>query len=818
LAQFLACLLLATQAAFAEAPADDVLPVIGGVAAQPLASAAQRLAEALDYLGSPLQPADRAALEALMLEAANEDAAAAIQRLLDPYCLAFVHINPEARVKVSAGPAPAVLLSGGWRNFLVKVHNQGAVRAELEFSSPNTLPVVHASSGQPNPKPENAIAPGEVAQRFLEASVFGGPPLARALSGLAVEYRVLQLYTAADGPREALVGFHVGQGTQDIGFRNNIPVLFDVRPTVKLKLRVRDFDGSPVMASFIIRDNIDRFSDRKDRNAIPLKDYRLQKAHIAPWLRWDGLPAKALAGVYPLPSRRVADLDEYPDFFFQPQVYRADGEHVMLPPGIYDITYTRGPEYLPQTRTITVPTGVEEHTEVFDLKRWTHLAARGWYSLDHHVHAGGCSHYESPAAGVRPEAMMRQAQGEDLNVACVLTWGPCWYHQKTFFDGEVSALSTAENLMRYDVEVSGFPSSHAGHLCLLRLKEDDYPGTTRIEEWPSWTQPVLQWGKEQGGVVGYSHSGWGLEPMHETHELPNHVMAKFDGIGANEYIVTVTQGACDFISAGDTPLPTELNIWYHTLNTGQRAAISGETDFPCIFDDRIGMARSYGKLGDTLSFDAFAQKIKEGGVYVSDGRAHLLDFRAEGVEMGIDGSELRIDTPREIQITAEAFAWLAEEQDEAGALIAQGGLLGRPYWHVEKARVRGTRRVPVELLVNGYPVARQEIVADGTPQAVSFTHRFEQSGWIALRVLASAHTNPIYVLVGDKPIRASKRSALWCRAAVDQCWKMKSPAIRPEERPSAEAAYNAARRIYDEAIATSHDDTAPENRPKPLRF
>jgi len=43
--------------------------------------------------------------------------------------------------------------------------------------------------------------------------------------------------------------------------------------------------------------------------------------------------------------------------------------------------------------------------------------------------------------------------------------------------------------MRYDVEVSGFPSSHSGHLCLLRLKEDDYPGTSTIEEWPSWDLP-----------------------------------------------------------------------------------------------------------------------------------------------------------------------------------------------------------------------------------------------------------------------------------------------------------------------------------------
>ena len=108
---------------------------------------------------------------------------------------------------------------------------------------------------------------------------------------------------------------------------------------------------------------------------------------------------------------------------------------------------------------------------------------------------------------------MRHILGEDLNVGCVLSWGPCWYAQKQFFEGKIHPLSTPEYLMRYDVEVSGFPSSHAGHLCLLRLKEDDYPGTTRIEEWPSWDLPVLKWGKSQGGVVGFSHSGWGLKTL-----------------------------------------------------------------------------------------------------------------------------------------------------------------------------------------------------------------------------------------------------------------------------------------------------------------
>ncbi len=113
--------------------------------------------------------------------------------------------------------------------------------------------------------------------------------------------------------------------------------------------------------------------------------------------------------------------------------------------------------------------------------------------------------------------MMRHILGEDLDVGCVLSWGPCWYAQKAFFDGKLHPLSTPDHLMRYDVEVSGFPSSHAGHLCLLRLKEDDYPGTTRIEEWPSWDLPVLKWGKSQGGVVGFSHSGWGLKTDVERH-------------------------------------------------------------------------------------------------------------------------------------------------------------------------------------------------------------------------------------------------------------------------------------------------------------
>jgi hypothetical protein len=801
----IACAVLVGVCATGQAGAADNPLRVENAEPQPLVSQALRLMETLEYLGSALTPEDAKRLAAAAEKPLDPETALAIQDIFDAYCLAAVHINPEARVKVSRGPAVAVLMQGGWKNFLVKVHNEAGTRAPLAWESPNAAPVFHVSTGAPNPHPESAITEADLAHRFLELQFYDRPPFAPGLSGAAVEYRVLQVYTTAKGPREGELGFHIGQGTQDLGFRSALPILFECLPSVKVTLRVKDHDGKPAMASFIIRDNIERSQSDQD--------YRAQKAENSPWSR-PGLSAKPLTGVYPLPSRRVADRDEYPDFFFHPQVYRTDGEHVMLPPGRYDVTWTRGPEYLPRTRTITVP-DAESHTETFELERWIHLAKMGWYSGDHHVHAGGCSHYESPEAGVKPAAMLRQAQGEDLNVACVLTWGPCWYHQKTFFEGRNHALSTPSHLMRYDVEVSGFPSSHAGHLCLLRLKEDDYPGTTIIDEWPSWTLPVLQWGQQQGGIVGYSHSGWGLEPVDGNMELPNFSMPKMDGIGANEYIVTAVHDAVDFISAGDTPLPWELNIWYHTLNSGLRVGISGETDFPCIFDDRVGMARSYAKI-QPLTFDAFADAIRDHTVYVSDGLSHLIDFKAQagGAEVEAAG-ELALATPGRVTVTATVAAMLPETQDEAGATIAAGGALGRPYWHLEKARAGTTRLVPVELLVNGYPVATQDIAADGTPRELTFEADIAHSSWIALRIPYSSHTNPIYALVDGQSVRASKRSAQWCRAAVERCWTMKRAAIRQEggDYAAAEQGYDKARAYYEQAEEEAVDDIGPSAPP-----
>src|SRR5262245_29747029 len=98
-----ALLLLGTLTGVAR-PADRP-PVVPDVEGPPLAANAERLAKALDFLGTPL-PADAAAALRPAVEAKDP---AAIQKALDPRALVVVTINPESRVKVARGPADAAL-------------------------------------------------------------------------------------------------------------------------------------------------------------------------------------------------------------------------------------------------------------------------------------------------------------------------------------------------------------------------------------------------------------------------------------------------------------------------------------------------------------------------------------------------------------------------------------------------------------------------------------------------------------------------------------------------------------------------------------
>ncbi|MBI4660049.1 MAG: CehA/McbA family metallohydrolase [Verrucomicrobia bacterium] len=751
------------------------LPLVENAERQPFTAQVKRLLEATEYLGSPLAAADTRTLERELRStlSADDNAAgtAAIQRILDKYCLVGVNINPESRVKVAQGPAKPELAQQGWRVFLVKVHNEAGVTAELRAVSPN--------AGRLHGSPKE-----EISNRWLDLMMFNSQPLKPALSGLSLEYRILQLYSRDAGKREAKLSFNVGQGTQDIGFRNEVDILFNCLPANEVTLRVRDENDQPTTASFI-------FKDQQGR-------------------------------IYPSQSKRLA-----PDFAFHPQIYRADGEAIALPDGEYTVEFSRGPESVTKTRTVRV----SKKSKRFDFKveRWIDPSKSGWWSGDHHIHAAGCAHYERPTEGVHAPDMMRHCLGEDLKVGCNLTWGPCFDYQKQFFTGQDDKVSQHPYLLHYDVEVSGFGSHQSGHLCLLRLKEEIYPGGDSKNHWPTLGLNTLRWAKKQGAVCGPAHSGWGLEPGPSggrpassktsgevatlSDELPNYVVPPFNGIGANEYIVDVTHvvpgpdgglvPAVDFMSAVDTPHVWELNIWYHTLNAGFRPRISGETDFPCIYGERVGLGRSYVKLDGKLNYHQWCEGIRQGRNFVSDGKSHLLEFRVNDAAMGENGSELKLSQPSTVRVSAKVAAYLNEKPNPE---LQKRPYNQKPYWDIERARIGASREVPVEVVVNGYPVSRRHIVADGRAHDIAFEVKIDRSSWVALRILPSSHTNPVFVLVDGQPVRASRRSVEWCLKGVDQCWSQKERFIKADEKEQALKDYAHAREVYRKLLAECEVD------------
>ena len=88
---------------------------------QPLVAAVRRLVDAMAYLGEPFSEAERAAARRRGEPGRRRSARSTeIQRILDPRCLLDVRINPESRISVERGAAPARLVEQGWRAFSSK--------------------------------------------------------------------------------------------------------------------------------------------------------------------------------------------------------------------------------------------------------------------------------------------------------------------------------------------------------------------------------------------------------------------------------------------------------------------------------------------------------------------------------------------------------------------------------------------------------------------------------------------------------------------------------------------------------------------------
>ncbi|MFM7592056.1 MAG: CehA/McbA family metallohydrolase [Isosphaeraceae bacterium] len=793
------------------------LPLVSEVESQPVVSNIRRLLKALDDYGQPIDAKTREQINASL----EKGDVVAFQKALDPLVFIGVHLNPEVRVKVARGAADARLQQHGYTAKIIKIHNESTVTAPLRINSPQAGAVY--GGVQPLTMKRMAtenlatdLNKGKPDDRFIDISVRNDATLSDRLSGLILEYKLLDISSSQAGNREAILQFDVGEGTKDLASRFEIPVLFQIARAEPVAISVLDETGQKSVARLEIRDTQGR--------------------------------------VYPSQLKRLA-----PDLFFQPQIYRADGDIVALAPGKYNVVYSRGPEYLRQMKEMEVRPGAGNRWE-FQLKRWVNTENYGFYSGDHHIHAAGCSHYEKPTEGVRPEDMFPQVKGEGLNVGCILTWGPCYDFQRNYFQSGVHKLSEPKTLIKYDVEVSGFGSQALGHVCLLNLADQTYPGSdgTKDKGWPTWTTPVLRWTKQQGGVTGYPHSALRgstkasaeltmkrydkngdqhldaaeiqstilpepfelidvsadrrisfkalLESVEKNQAiLPTLAVPDMNGGGAIEIMVSTAEGVCDFISAMDTARIPEWNTWYHIMNAGFPLKVSGETDFPCMSSQRVGQGRVYVQLGkrNELQFADWIRGVQAGRSYVSDGYAHALEFKVNGAR---PGESVALDSPADVQVSAKVA--FAEEIPLGVAYGNQKPPQGRRLTgdtielHLDRSsdfEVKGTRLV--ELVVNGKVVESRKVPADGREYDLKWDVRVDRSSWVALRHFPQMHTNPVNVMIGGKPVRASRASALWCAESIRNLIENRMRFISGAEKEEALKTFQKAIATYEKIAA-----------------
>ena len=751
-----------------------------------------KLLEALGSAGTPVDTADSDRLHSLC-QSPTSETVHEIEQILNRYTLVRLQLDAHGIGQSSAGGADRRLNELGWRSFLVRVENSAGLKGPLSFVSRHAIPEgelgvgIHESHILGNDQPEITPAGIDLDTDFDSDTHawlgfhFGvGTGSDAGLTGLPLEYQILQLYSQGGGSRTTAVGacLKAIPGARRVECKG-FDARFDCDPASPVTLNIRDADGAGTTAGLFIRDAIGR--------------------------------------IYPAPAHRIE-----PDLCYQPQIYRSDTEGIRLPQGRYTIVASRGPEYLKSETPIVVLPGGAATSVTLNLERWIDPTKLGWYPGEPHLHPEGQIYGIVSKYGLTPETLLRQVRGEALSVGSVLIWTYGYYYEKQFLTGSVyqaqyrlpftgvqeannssftpkPAAHDADTVIRYDAEQAAFPSNRAGHLILLRLKRHDYPDAKSVYDWPSWNLPILRWAREQGAVAGYAHVGNGMS-VNST-QLPNYEIPPLEGLGANEMLVDVTHGLVDFAAGGESHPVVDLNVWYHLLNCGFFIPMIGETDFPVgAGTRRVGTVRTYVGLdtaphGDA-GYDAWVEGIKAGRLYFGDGRSHIFDLRVNGQPLG--AIPLELAHPGAVTLSAKIAARLEEHPVDPQA---DPQALGFAHWHIERARIGDTRKVALEVVVNGYKVERQDILADGQIRDVSVSVHVPRSSWVALRILPSVHSAPVMVSVAKRPVRASKRSAQWCLDCIETYWQKHSWRIRQSEREAAEKAWDHARSIYKQIIS-----------------
>jgi hypothetical protein len=379
-----------------------------------------------------------------------------------------------------------------------------------------------------------------------------------------------------------------------------------------------------------------------------------------------------------------------------------------LPRGDVVVDVARGFEYEPLRQTVRIEPGQRELT--LRIGRVADLAAEGWWSGDSHVHFLST-----------PGAQLEQ-RGEDLRVVNLLQaqWGALFTNTEDF-SGRPGVVDGGG----YVTYVGQENRQHLlGHSLLWGLKE-----------------PVMPWSSdgpdeaELGGALEATLSDW----ADRAHAQGGTVVAAHFPNPNGEPAVLVATGRADAVEmlaqSGDA-----MAEYYRYLNCGYRLPLVGGTD-KMSSAVPVGLYRTYAKLDEEFSYDAWCRAVRAGRTFLSGGP--LLTLSVDGRE---PGDTVGLSGPGTVSV---------------------------------HATVRGIFPLrSLELVRNGEVVARAE--AGGERQAeISQELRVDGNSWIACRAFGVdyhldewgrrvfAHTSPVYIACGGDWTMADPEGLGYIRTLVE---------------------------------------------------
>ena len=174
------------------------------VPAQPMLSQVHRLSEALNVVGNPLDQSTLERISKIKTLKSDLKITNQIQEMFDPLCLAKVKIQKDGPSKVSLGSAKPKLIEQGWRTFLIKIINPHKKVGRFIIESPNSKPIANSPADQ-------------VQSRWMQISSFEGQPMRPNLSGLPLEYRIIQIYSRDRGLKSSTLAFNFIEESNEKG-------------------------------------------------------------------------------------------------------------------------------------------------------------------------------------------------------------------------------------------------------------------------------------------------------------------------------------------------------------------------------------------------------------------------------------------------------------------------------------------------------------------------------------------------------------------------------------------------------------------------